>query len=58
MYEALIKRAEKAIKEATMRETPASVHKVTIDNDISELSGLVVILHPDFISNKNDTLAP
>ena len=53
MYEALIKRAERAIKEATQKETPASVHRVTIDDDISELTGLVVVMHPDYLESKN-----
>lgn len=48
-YDTLIKRAEKAIKEAETKDTPASVHKVTIDDDITELSGLVVVMHPDFV---------
>jgi hypothetical protein len=51
-YDTLIKRAEKAIKEAEMKDTPASVHKVTIDDDISKLSGLVVVMHPDFIKKQ------
>lgn len=57
-YDALIKRAKKAIDEATNRETPASVHKVTIDDDITKLSGLVVVMHPDFMASKQDTPDP
>lgn len=57
-YDALIKRANKAIDHATMREKPASVHKVTIDDDISELSGLVVVMHPDYLSSKESEKKP
>lgn len=57
-YDTLIKRAEKAIAVATNKQSPATVHKVTNDDDISKLSGLVVIMHPDYIQNKKDTLNP
>lgn len=52
MYDALIKRARKAIKDATMKVKTACVHKVTIDDDISELSGLVIVMHPDYIAKQ------
>lgn len=48
-YDALIKRVKNAIEEAKMKDKPASVHKVTVDDDIAGLTGLVVVLHPDFI---------
>jgi len=54
-YDALIKRANKAIEFAKNKLTPASVHKVTIDTDITELVGLVVVYHPDYIASKRDT---
>lgn len=53
-YDALIKRAKKAINDATKKEQPASVHKVTIDDSIENLAGLVVVMHPDFIESKNN----
>ena len=54
-YDALIKRAKKAIHNATMKVLPASVHIVTIDDNTEELPGLVVVLHPDYVKFKNDT---
>jgi len=57
-YDQLIKRVNKAIEIAENKDTPASVHKVTIDDDISNLSGLVVVLHPEYLATKNDTLTP
>jgi len=56
-YDALIKRAKKAIEVAEMREAGSSVHIVTVDDDITKLSGLVVILHPDYVSSKNESKA-
>lgn len=55
-YDALIKRAKKAINDATQKEAPASVHKVTIDDDIEKLAGLVVVMHPDYLESKNNPL--
>jgi len=55
-YEALIKRAKKAIDDAANRESPACVHKVTIDTDIAKLSGLVVVLHPDYTSPQKQAI--
>jgi len=52
-YDQLIKRAKKAIDVASNKETPASVHKVNVDTDISKLSGLVVIYHPDYSASQN-----
>ena len=52
-YDALIKRAQNAIKAARMKESPACVHKVSVDTDITGLAGLVVILHPDYLWLKN-----
>jgi len=57
-YDALIKRAEKAIKIAQMKEAGSSVHKVNIDTDITKLSGLVVVMHPDYIKTKKEATAP
>ncbi|MBW1853221.1 MAG: hypothetical protein JRJ00_00820 [Deltaproteobacteria bacterium] len=54
-YDALIKRAKKAIEVFENKETPSAVHKVDVDTDISKLSGLVVILHPDTMLKKMDT---
>jgi len=56
-YDALIKRAKKAIEVAEMKEGASSVHIVTIDDDITELSGLVVVMHPDYVSSKNELKA-
>jgi len=52
-YDSLIKRIKKAIEVAENKEMPVSVHKVTVDDDISKLSGLVVILHPSYTSSKS-----
>lgn len=57
-YDALIKRAQAAIKQAENKEDPASVHKVTNDDEIEGLSGLVVIMHPDFVKLKKEVTAP
>ncbi len=46
-YEALIKRAKKAINDAENRGSVSIVHKVTIDDNIEKLAGLVVVLHPE-----------
>lgn len=53
-YDALIKRAKAAIEYAKNKVTPAAVHKVSIDDDITELTGLVVVMHPDYLESKND----
>lgn len=49
-YSLLIKRARAAIKIAENKEAGSTVHKVTIDDDISKLTGLVIVLHPDSLS--------
>ena len=48
-YDALIKRAQRAIDEAANRDNAASVHKVDINTDIAKMNGLIVVMHPDFV---------
>ena len=52
-YDALIKRMTKAIEVAKNIVSPAAVHKVTIDDDIEKLTGLVIVLHPEYVESKN-----
>lgn len=53
MYDTLIKRINKAIETAQMKDHPVAVHKVTVDDDITGLTGLVVVLHPSYTESKN-----
>ncbi len=48
-YEALIKRAKKALDDAANRDSASIVHKVDIDTDIAKMNGLVVVMHPDYV---------
>jgi len=56
-YDALIKRAKKVIEIAKNIAMPAAVHKVSIDDDIAELTGLVVVMHPDYLKTKESKQA-
>lgn len=47
-YEALIKRAKQVIHDVSMRAMGASVHRVTIDDPVEGLAGLVIVMHPDY----------
>jgi len=47
-YDQLIKRAKKAIADASAKLSRASVHRATIDDSIEKLNGLVVVMHPDY----------
>ena len=46
-YDSIIKRAKKAIAKAKSICGKAAVHTVTIDDDITKLSGLVIVLNPN-----------
>ncbi len=46
-YDALIKRAEKLIKNIEDRSNASSIHICNISENIENLKGLIVILHPD-----------
>lgn len=46
-YDSILKRANKLIDKAKSRLNISKVHIVNNDSDISKLSGLVIILHPD-----------
>ncbi len=53
-YSLLARRINKAIDKAALIVSGSKVHIVTIDDDISELSGLVVILNPNKPATKQD----
>ena len=61
-YAALIKRAKKAIAEATSSAIKSKVHIVKTTQGIDHMNGLVVVLHPDYVAgndvrnNKNNAL--
>lgn len=57
-YEALIKRVEKAIKLKQMQDAPSCVHKVDNDTDITNLAGLVIVLHPNYVKTNNESKNP
>lgn len=46
-YDSIIKRAKKALARAKELCGKSNVHTVTIDDDITKLSGLVVVLNPN-----------
>jgi hypothetical protein len=47
-YESIIKRVNKAIASASAKLHSARVHIVDIDSDIADKEGLVIITHPDY----------
>lgn len=54
-YDAILKRARKAVEKVESKLHSAKVHLVDNDTDTSKLSGLVIILHPSITSKPHQT---
>ena len=53
--ESLLNRVRKAIKRIEDRETASTVHICDVDTKLDDLSGLIIILHPDFLKEQATT---
>jgi len=47
-YDSIIKRINKALDKAKSKLNQAGVHVCSIDDNVEELNGLVIIYHPDY----------